>query len=428
MSMRLFPFASIPLIALALCGCSKDDSPASSACEDRTKSGGVCPGVTEQAINSDGIACTSKIDATPAEFVAKAAGATAGSCLIVQGGIYPSVKLPAGVSVVGAGAASTTIEGIGTKGHGAGATIRGVAIGRGGIVVDGAGTLTLELVHVSGTTTYGVLADGTSLVVRQTTIDTTGSMGLYAMNTSSGRTTVALDRVRVHHANSVGVCVHGKVDVTLDHVQIDHSKPVDFLYGRGLEIAGGGTVDAKNLAVVDNADVGLLVDGSAATLNGVTASRNIRGVQLQAIAAGGKLSDFELVDNSALGLGIARGTKGLIVQGGLVASTAMVPIPVDIGGLKEVGDGLNWMDSDVEVADSVKIQSSGRAAVIIDATSTGKFAGTLGGGDESKGLIVQGGLVASVPAGLTISAGVKTDVLTKDKAMPVAKAIDMTSP
>lgn len=426
--MRLLPsLASLALIA-ALSGCSKDDSPAASGCEERTKTGGVCPGVTEESISSAGIACTSTVAATPADFAGKAASATPGTCLVLQAGTYPAVKLPAGVSVIGAGASATTLAGVGTKGHGAGATLRGLAIGAGGVVVDGAGTLTLEQVHVTGASTYGVLADGTSLVVRKTTIDTTGSMGLYILNTTSGRTSLALDRVHVHHAMSVGVCVHGKVDVTLDHVQVDHSKPVDFIYGRGLEVAGGGTVDAKNVAVVDNADVGLLIDGSAATLVGVTASRNVRGVQLQAIASGGKLSDFEIVDNSALGLGIARGTKGLIVQGGLVASTAMVPIPVDIGGLKEVGDGLNWMDSDVQVAETVKIQSSGRAAVIIDSTSTGKFAGSLGGGDETKGLIVQGGLVASMPAGLTISTGVKTDVLTKDKAMPVAKSIEMTAP
>jgi hypothetical protein len=165
-------------------------------------------------------------------------------------------------------------------------------------------------------------------------------------------------------------------------------------------------------------------------LGSFAASRNVRGIQLQGIpAGGGLLEDFAVIDNKALGIGIANGSKGLIVQGGLVASTKQLEVPVDVGGLDVVGDGINWLGgSEVTVASSVKIQGSARRPVIIDATSTGKFEGTLGGGDETTGLIVQGGLSASMPSGLTINGSIKTDVLTKDQSMPVAVAVDMMAP
>lgn len=425
MSMRSFLPLSLALLALAGCS-SKDDSAPS--CEERAKTGGVCPGVTEDAVSTDGVACTAKIDVSPGDIVSKATSA-AGTCLVLGSGSYPAVTLAAGVSLIGKGAASTSIEGIATTGADAGATIRGVRVGTGGIVVSGAGTLAIDHVLVSGATSHGVVATGTSLKVSASTIENTGSFGLLSIckkDCLPSRTRLTLERVRVQKAKIVGVWIHGGVDVSVTGLQIDHTGPSSFLYGRGLEVADGATLDAKGLACVDNTDVGVLVDGGNAQFDGLTSSRNLRGVQLQGLD-GGKLANFEVVGNDALGVGIARGTKGLIVQGGLVASTKKFSIPVDVGGMKEVGDGINWIEgSEVDVAESVKVEGSARRPVIIDSTSKGKFAGTLGGGDEAVGLIVQGGLEPSMPAGLTVASGVKTEMLTKDKAMPVAITVEMT--
>jgi len=421
---------SLPILLslLALSGCSSKDSTPTISCDDRAKVGGNCPGVTDDAVSTDGIACTTKVDVTPADLVSKASS-PAGTCLVLGGGSYPAVTLAPGVSLIGKGSGSTAIEGITTKGAAA-ATIRGVKVGAGGIVVSGAGTLNIDKVLVSGATTYGIAATGTTLNVTASTIDHTGSFGLFSLCKADclpSRTKLTLDRVFVHQAKLVGVWVHGGVDVTIDGVQIDKTAAGSFLYGRGLEIAEGATVDGKRLAVVDNVDVGIFVDGGSVKLTSFTASRNVRGVQLQAIPeGGGKLEDFAVIDNQALGIGIANGSKGLIVQGGLVASTKAYNVPVDIGGIQNVGDGINWLGgSEVTIASSVKIEGSARRPVIIDASSKGKFEGTLSGGDETTGLIVQGGLEASMPSGLSVASGVKTDVLTKDKSMPVAVAVAM---
>ncbi len=213
------------------------------------------------------------------------------------------------------------------------------------------------------------------------------------------------------------------VDVSLDGVQIENTQPVDFQYGRGIEIAWGGTLKAKNLAVLKNTDVGIFVQEGSAELSNFVSSGNQRGVQLQAVT-GGKLENFEILDNAALGIGITNGSQGIIVQGGRVASTKMLDVPVDIGGIQGVGDGVNWLDgSEVSVASSVRIESSARRAVIISSTSKGSFEGVLAGGDETRGIIVQGGLEPSMPSSLSIASGMKTEVLTKDKAMPVAVAV-----
>lgn len=420
--------SSLPLAfaLLALAGCSsKESDPVT--CEDHAKVSGVCPGVTEEAVSSDGVVCTATIAVTPADITSKTSSAP-GTCLSLGASEYPAVTLGPGVSLIGKGASSTSIAGIKTIGGDA-ATIRGVRVGAGGIVVSGAGMLTIDKVLVSGATGVGVAATGTSLTITSSTIEKTGGFGLLSVcrkECAAARGKLSLSRVLVRQAKSVGVWVHGAIDATLDGVEIAKTGAVSFQYGRGFELAEGAAVTAKNFAAVDNADLGVFIDGGTSiSFDGFTASRNIRGVQIQGLTGGGTLANFDVLENFALGIGIARGTKGLIVQGGLVASTKRLKIPVNIGGMDEVGDGINWIDgSEVQVASSVKIQTSGRNPVIIDSTSTGKFEGTLAGGDEATGLIVQGGLEPSIPAGLTVAAGVKTNVLTKDKAMPIATAVE----
>lgn len=427
--------ASLALVALlaplALEGCSSSKDDESVTCEDRVKVGGACPGVTEGAITADGIACTATIAVSPDDIASKASAA-AGTCLQLGAGSYPAITLGPGVSIIGKGQGQTTIAGIKTTGVATGATIRGVRVGGTGIAVSGGGTLTIDKVVVSGTTGVGIAATGSSLTLTATTIEKTGGFGLLSAcrkDCTPDRIQLALRSVLVRQTKSVGVWVHGRVDAVLDTVEVSKTGAVSFQYGRGLELAEGASVDAKNFASVDNNDLGIFVDGgTSVSFDGFTASRNVRGVQIQGVAGGGKLSNFEVLENFALGVGIARGTKGLIVQGGLVASTQRFKIPVNIGGMDEIGDGINWIEgSQVEIASTVKIQGSGRNPVIIDSTSSGKFEGTLAGGDERTGLIVQGGLEPSMPAGITVAAGVKTNVLTKDKAMPLATAVELAT-
>lgn len=420
-SRSLLPF----LLALAIApGCSSSDDAevVADACDARAKVDGACPGTTADAITADDLACSARLEANTAnELEGKLAGATAGACVVLGKSTFGSINLPAGVHLIGQGPEATKVEGITVAGA---ATIRGLAVAKGGIVANGGGTVNVDNVLVSGAAGVGISALGTNLSVSRSTIEESGGHGVEGAckGNCTSRITLTMRRTVVRGAHGVGV-LGQNVDVSLDGVQIESTQSVNFQYGRGIEVAWGGTLKAKNLAVQKNREVGIFVQEGSADLFNFVSSDNLRGVQLQGIVGGAKLDNFDIVDNTALGLGVTNGSVGIIVQGGRVASTKLHTVPVDVGGVKEVGDGVNWLDSDVRIASSVRIESSARSAVIISATSKGSFEGTLGGGDETRGIIVQGGLEPSLPATLSIAAGVKSSVLTKAQALPVAVAV-----
>lgn len=429
----------LPLLALVLvAGCSskKEDAPVVT-CDDHAKTGGVCPGVSSAAAitnAADGVACSSQVPvANAGELSSKASSAPSGACLVLEPGTYGAVTLPAGVSLLGKGSSGTTVDGVTLTG-GASATLRGLTIGASGIVATGKGALTIDRVLVSHASGYGINVTDIDLTLLASTIEYSGKFGLAAASSCAGSATMPCTQrpklvvkgVFVREAHGVGIWAHG-IDVTVAGLEIDSTRAQSFLYGRGLEIAAepdlgqSCSVSAASFSIQNGDEVGVFVDGCNADFTGFVSSQNIRGMQLQNIPDGGaKVQDFTMESNKALGLGISK-SKGIIVQGGRIASTIALRVPVDVGGVQEVGDGLNWLESDVSVGATVTIESSARRGVIIDSTSTGKFEGVLAGGDESKGIIVQGGLTADVVQdGLNINASVKTEVLTKDHAVPVA--------
>lgn len=421
--------ALLPLLLLTfptLAGCASEPAEPTTACDARAKVDGACPGVTSEAITTDGIACTTTITVATSADESKIAGAAAGSCIALAAGTFGSINLPAGVSLIGKGSASTTVAGVRVT-PGTAATIRGVTVNGGGVSVSGKGALTLDAVRVTNTAAFpGISAADTNLTVTRSTIESGSTLGLASfckIDCTTTRPTLTLRRVLVRGNKSVGIWAHG-VDAVLDGVQVSETQPEKFFFGRGLEVADG-SVKATHLASLDNRDVGIYIDRATAELSSFTVSNNFRGVQLQAIPAGGaKLSDFVIENNDALGLGITKGSLGIIVQGGLIANTRPMKVPVDVGGIQEVGDGINWLGgSEVTVLSTVKIQSSARRAVIIESTAKGTFEGSLSGGDETRGIIVQGGLEPSMPVTLSVASSVKSEVLTKDKAMPVAVAM-----
>jgi hypothetical protein len=415
------------LVLLAIApGCSaSDDAEVKASCDDHSKTDGVCPGVTSAAATTS-VACSAKIEAsTQAELDSKLGSATAGTCVVLAASTFGLVKLPAGVHLLGKGASATKVDGVTVTGAaGSSSTISGIQVGKGGIVASGGGALTIDSVHVTGAAGAGISATDTSLSVTTSTVASNGGFGIEAncKTSCTPRLTLAIRRVMVRNNRSMGILAQN-VDVSIDGAQVEGTQPVDFQYGRGLEIAWGGTLKANHLAVVNNVDVGIFVQEGSADLDNFVSSGNQRGVQLQAVTSG-TLQNFEILNNTALGIGITNGSLGIIVQGGRVASTKMLDVPVDIGGIQGVGDGINWLDgSDVKIASTVRIESSARRGVIISASSKGSFDGVLAGGDETQGIIVQGGLEASMPTALNIASGVKSEVLTKDRAMPVAVAV-----
>jgi len=427
MKTPLHPVLLLAALAAVAPGCSaSEEDEVKVSCDEHAKVGGECPGVTSAAVSTAGLSCTSTIEAgSQADLDAKLGSAAAGSCVVLGGGAFGVIKLVGGVHLVGKGAGSTKVDGVTFTGAaGAASTIRGISVGKAGVVATGGGSLTIEHARVSGATGVGVSAQDVNLTIRTSTIDANGDFGVEAISlqTITPRVTLSLHRVLVRENHRMGVLAQN-VDVTLEGVQVDGTKQKDFQFGRGIEVAYGGSLVAKNVAIVKNPDVGIFVEGGSADLQNFAASGNFRGVQLQAVK-GGKLENFDIEGNTALGIGITKGAEGIVVQGGRVASTKMQDVPVDIGGIDAVGDGVNWLDgSEVSISSTVKIESSARRPVIISANSRGSFEGTLAGGDETQGIVVQGGLEAAMPDTLNIAGSVKSSVLTKDQAMPVAVAV-----
>jgi hypothetical protein len=96
------------------------------------------------------------------------------------------------------------------------------------------------------------------------------------------------------------------------------------------------------------------------------------------------------------------------------------PVVTGFGSASAMGDGLQWLGgSNATIDKSVTFRSNGRFAAIIDANSAGSFQGTLTGGDESIGIIIQGGTTATQPTAITTGDGLKVQVEIGEK-YPVA--------
>jgi hypothetical protein len=172
-------------------------------------------------------------------------------------------------------------------------------------------------------------------------------------------------------------------------------------YGGGLAASMCSNVSATRLRVLDNADYGVFIDGSKATLgdemnaDGVEISGNLRGLWIQKIleGAGVSLHNGLLVKNSGVGIGVAESSRGVVICKTAVKGTLSQVLPVFDGmapTAKEVGDGLNWLDSSDVFLEQVTLDGNARQSLLIDGPVTGNIVSiTLTGGDEMKPALQQ---------------------------------------
>ncbi len=438
------------LLAAALLSCSsKKDatSPAAPSCDERVKVSGVCPGVPASPVCADskctqGAACTRTIDVgDSAALKAAASSATSGTCIAVAPGSYDGVvHLAAGVSLLGSNASTTSVEGVDCAVESTStALVRGLTVQAGGLYAQqpgraagtAAGALVVDQIIVKDANEGGIRAIDVSLTVTASTIEGGAATAVYGIlgQCVDGKPCVApqpsvvLRRVRVHDVPEIGVWLRG-VSATLEGVTIESVRVVGH-YSRGLEVDSSAQVTGSALAVTDTQEVAVLVDGASADLSDFIVTRNLRGVQLQAtpLTPATKLSNFEISKCAGASLGLHNAAQGIIIQGGLVASTGKTSLVTGFGASEIMGDGLQWMGgSSATIDKTVTFQANARFGAIIDASATGVFDAKLGGGDEITGIIIQGGTVATPPAGLTTGAGLAVHVELGQK-YPVAAAI-----
>jgi len=425
-----FVFA-LSIFATAGCGSSSTAPTPAPAC---VQVGSACVGAPEAALCGDevctaDVTCTSVIRVTvPAELNAAVAKATAGSCVALGAGEFGPVTLPGGVSLLGKGAGQTNVGGVTING-GASATVRGMTIKGSGLSVTEAKAFRVDRVKIVSSTGVGLWAVDTELDVKLSTISDNAGPGLFTQckTQCDAKPKTTVSGLLARGNTTAGVLGRG-VALTIKGGEISGTKPKNFQFGRGIDVSDNTDLDASSLVVSDNWDVGIFANTGTAVLGpDLKVSNNVHGIHLLGVKTG-KITGFEVRGNSVMGIGLDA-ALGVVVQGGIVASTAMSAVPTDKGGSKEVGDGINWLHgSDVSIESTVKIETSGRRPVIVDASSKGSFSGSLGGGDEKLGVVVQGGTEPSVPASLKISTDTKVDVLTGADVLPLALSPKAANP
>ena len=412
--------------ALVACGSSTSSPPAPAGCADKV--GALCVGAPEASVCA-GDACTADVTCasvikvtTSAQLESALATATAGACLALAAGNYGNADVPAGVSLLGTGANAVTLASVRING-GKGSTIRGLTVKGGGVFAKDAQSLAIDRVKIVSGATFGLYLLDSDGAVSASTISGNSGNGIIAICKSAcdARPKVSFSGVLAKDNETAGLLVRG-VTVEFNGMLIRHTKAKAFFFGRGIDAAAGATLSGKALQVDDSEDIGIFLEGGSITLDDLHVSRNVRGIHLRKVT-GGRLSTFELRDNKAVGLGVDAASVGIVVEGGIIAGTKSVSTPSDIGGEQSIGDGVNWLHgSAVKISASVRIENSGRRAVIADLEARGEFSGSLAGGDEMNGIVVEGGITPSLPSDLKIGSGIKIDLRSKADALPLAAA------
>jgi len=454
---------TIFLAAAALAGCSDDTTPGAAACAHPL--GDACAGVPAEPVCGEdvctaGVTCSSVATVSDAGALGAAASkAASGSCIALAPGSYGKVDLPAGVSLLGRGSEFVHVDGVKVA-AGSGAVVRGVSVGAGGVVLDGAldarleavritasgqsgvdlgggSSATLAHVEIGGSSLYGLRAvDAAKLSVEASVIADSKGPGLWA-ECSGGcacteRGSVSLTGTVLSGNQLVGAALVG-VDATFDGVEIRGTLPRSLVGGGGVSVASCATLTATDTTVADNRMYGVLVDGSSAKLGGPSAEEGVEisgnhvGLWVQGQAADGsqsvEVNHARLLGNSGVGIGSSGDIVGFVIYGTEIRNTKSENLTVDEGGQKTVGDGLVWGAGAQIAIDGLTLEGNERQSILIDgaAGEGSKIANvTLAGADAQKGILQQS--VMSGTDAPEVGAGAPPVTQKSEKVLPVPTA------
>ncbi|MCA9665599.1 MAG: right-handed parallel beta-helix repeat-containing protein [Myxococcales bacterium] len=374
--------------------------------------------------------------------------ATAGDCIALAAGSYEGGVIPAGVSLLGAGADHVTISG-GASGAalsesgGSGALLRGFTVQSAvaGIALDNTQDTRVEQVTIAAAKGVGIDARGASrLVLRNVSIANVelgaGASATHGIALLVGAgSTATIEACDIDGAKTQGLLVHGS-SATISRVRVRHSG----VYGVVIDChegcpAGGSRVERSH--IVDNDAIGLLaIDGEvvladneiAGTRYGSGFARNVqlqgvkldvrgntvrdslgqgivvhqcsgtidknkvtanqdRGMVVQRVTAELLLSDNRIERNERSGLTLIE-SAAVKIKGGIIAETKKRLVLVGSKGV-QVGDGVQLLRSSDTLIDGVTLRDNERVAVLADDSTFNALHNTFEGGEAQ--LVVQSG-------------------------------------
>jgi hypothetical protein len=183
-----------------------------------------------------------------------------------------------------------------------------------------------------------------------------------------------------------GLRVDGAV-VRMERGRVSAMRGASLSSGSGVVATKGAVVSLEGVAIEQNENVGVLLDGAAtrATVSGCTLADNQgRGLWAQGQTGTGAtvtLSGGEVRGNGLVGIG-ARGTSGLVVRDTRVLSTKAVRVALDFNRFDQVGDGIGlFSGTRAATLEGVVVTDNPRAQVVADAAGSDvSVRGTFSGG------------------------------------------------
>jgi hypothetical protein len=243
---------------------------------------------------------------------------------------------------------------------------------------------------------------------------------------------VVLREVALTQNASVGLALVG-VRSEMNGVYVRSTVPPtdSFEGGAGIAVWGCASVTASALEVTGNASYGMLVDGAAAELSGVEIAGNLQGLWIKSSSpeagTGASVSDLTLTGNRAVGLGLGGDVVGFIVDGCRILETLAETMPVKKGGefgaAESLGDAISWQAGAQATLEEVTLGGSARAALVIDGpVGAGSRLSrvTLEGGDEMKPFLQQNLPEGGATPELGESVPALEQFATEQLAVPVA--------
>lgn len=422
-------------LGAALAGCGEEPK-TQAVCPEGDEVRGECAGVPGDALCADelctqDLACdavkTARDDASLSEALQAAAP---GTCIALAPGSYASVALPGGVSLLGRSSAEVTVKGIQVS-AGALSTLRGLAVGEGGVSLAPDATAHLEAVRISGAGHAGLalangatatvhacaigggeadgvlVGEGATLLVEATILEANAGPGLRA-DCETGcdcpappDVVVRGSIIRDNHVE--GVLLFG-AHALLESVDTESTEVGDTvafgLGGGGICAATCSDLTARDLHVFNNRSYGVLLDDSSAAFGDPASDPSIQitgnkiGLWAQHISQTHpqtvRLDGLTVEGNTGVGIGTSGDAVGLIICRSAILDTALADVVVEGGGSDQVGDGLLWLGGSEIAIDGLTVSGSARASVVIDGEASGTLTNiTLAGGDEMKGIVQQ---------------------------------------
>lgn len=381
-------------------------------CTNRSESftGSVPPGV--------GLTCTSTRAAGDAnEARAALAGAPSGTCVVLTAASYAGpFDVPAGVALVAQNGSRATVTGgtaqIPTISLGQGSQLANVA------VVDAAGVGVA--IRAASALVHGVIVSGSK----------SAAVAILCKEAATpGCATGAITLTEVTLTKSgLGLWVSGG-HVVMKGGSSDNHGGTSLSSAAGVIAQDGAQLDLDGVLVEKNQGVGILIDGAqtkASIKKSIVNENGERGIWAQRVAGtleapAVRIEECLMTKNKIVGVGSVE-ARGIIIVGGKVAETVAAPLVTNLASTEQVGDGVGlFASSDIKL-DGLTIESSARAAGVIDGGDKGVLLG---------GIIIVGGKVGVGSSGLKFvvqnAKGADVQIAESDRSV-TEKALGISAP